>query len=73
MSIQHSMPIWLVGLFLFICLYAALELGYRIGYSRRKLWKDADTGGGRIVLNSTFALLGLMLAFTYGAGFFRAA
>jgi hypothetical protein len=71
MSIQHGLPLWVVGLFLFICLYTALELGYRIGYSRRKLWKDADTGGGRIVLNSTFALLSLMLAFTYGAGLNR--
>ena len=71
MSIQHELPQWIVGLFLFVCLYAALELGYRIGYSRRELWKDADTGGGRIVLNSTFALLSLMLAFTYGAGLSR--
>jgi hypothetical protein len=71
MSIQHELPVWLVGFFILIVLLAALELGYRIGHSRRDLWKDADSGGGRLVLTSMFALLGLMLAFTYGAGVSR--
>jgi hypothetical protein len=71
MSIHHQLPLWLVGLFIIIILLAALEFGYRVGLSRRQLWKDADSGDGRLVLTSMFALLGLMLAFTYGAGVSR--
>ncbi len=71
MSIQHQLPLWLVGLFIIIVLLAALEFGYRVGHARRDLWKDADSGGGQLVLTSMFALLGLMLAFTYGAGVSR--
>jgi hypothetical protein len=71
MSLQYQLPVWLVGLFIVTILLAALEFGYRVGHARRDLWKDADTGGGQLVLTSMFALLGLILAFTYGAGVSR--
>ena len=57
MSIQHQLPLWLVGLFIIIVLLAALEFGYRVGLSRRDLWKDADSGGGILVLTSMFPFL----------------
>ncbi len=48
-------------------LLVSLEAGYRIGLARRKRIVDADAGGGGVVLTSMFALLGLILAFTYGS------
>jgi hypothetical protein len=39
-----------------------------VGFARREIWKDADSGGGAIVQTSMFALLGLLLAFTYASG-----
>jgi len=70
-ELLNEFPVWLVGLVVVIILLVALEIGYRIGLSRRALWKDADTGGGQITLTTMFAILGLMLAFTYGAGVSR--
>jgi len=67
----YQLPIWLAGLLIISVLLAALEFGYRAGLSRRELWKDTSSGGGQITLTSMFALLGLMLAFTYGAGVSR--
>ena len=67
----HQLSIWLVGTIVLIILLAALELGYRIGFSRRELWKGTDSSSGQYILTSMFALLGLMLAFTYGAGVSR--
>lgn len=61
----YELPTWVTGAFFVVILLAALEAGYRIGLRRRDLWKDADTGGGQVVLTSMFALLGLILAFTY--------
>jgi hypothetical protein len=67
----HQLSIWLVGTIVLIILLAALELGYRIGFSRRELWKGTDSSSGQYILTSMFALLGLILAFTYGAGVSR--
>jgi hypothetical protein len=62
----YGVPI-LVSCGLFVtCLLVALEVGYRVGLSKRKQLKDGEAGGGAIVLNSIFALLSLILAFTYG-------
>ena len=63
----HQLSIWLVGIIVLIILLAALEFGYRVGLSRRELWKGIDTSSGQHILTSMFALLGLILAFTYGA------
>lgn len=70
-ELLNEFPVWLVGLVVVIILLVTLEFGYRVGISRRALWKDADTGGGQITLTTMFAILGLMLAFTYGAGVSR--
>jgi hypothetical protein len=67
----HQLSIWLVGIIVLIILLAALEFGYRVGLSRRELWKGADSSSGQYILTSMFALLGLILAFTYGAGVSR--
>ena len=64
----QQLPIGFVALFTIFVLFAALEFGYRVGLRRRDLWKDADPSNGQIILTSMFALLGLILAFTYGAG-----
>jgi hypothetical protein len=56
------------GLTMFAILLTALEVGYRIGFKQRKKWLDADTGGGTVALSTMFALLGLILAFTYASG-----
>ncbi len=67
----YELPIWLVGLVLLIVLVTVLEVGYRIGFRQRERWKDAESGGGTVVLSSMFALLGLILAFTYASGVSR--
>ena len=64
----QQLPIGFVALFTIFVLFAALEFGYRVGLRRRDLWKDADPSNGQIILTSMFALLGLIIAFTYGAG-----
>lgn len=67
----YNYPIWLVGLIFVFILASALEGGFRVGLSRREHWKDADSGGGAVVLTSMFAILGLLLAFTYASGVSR--
>jgi hypothetical protein len=64
----YNYAIWAVGLFFVVILTTALELGFRVGVKNREKWKDADSGGGAVVLNSMFALMGLVLAFTYAIG-----
>jgi hypothetical protein len=61
-------PIWAVGLVFIAILTTTLELSFRIGLKNREAWKDADSGGGAVVLTSMFALMGLVLAFTYSIG-----
>lgn len=63
----HRMSAWSFSLFLVILFLAALEFGYRVGLSRRGLWKGIDRSSGQHILTSMFALLGLILAFTYGS------
>jgi hypothetical protein len=70
-GLLHQLPIWLSGLLIIFVLLAALESGYHAGLSRRELWKGVDSSGGQHILTSMFALLGLILAFTYGAGVSR--
>ncbi len=61
----YDLPTWLDGVSFVVVFLAVLEAGYRVGLRRRHLWKDAEAGGGHVVLTSMFALLGLILAFTY--------
>ena len=65
----YAFPLWLIGLVLALLLLAAEETGYRVGLRIRLRpgATDADSGGGAIVLTSLFAVLGLLLAFTYSA------
>lgn len=56
------------GLLFFIILLVALEVGYFVGVWQHDKWKDAEDGGGGVVLTSILALLGLLLAFTFADG-----
>ncbi len=64
----YDYPIWVVGVWFVVVLHAALEFGYRMGLRQRDKWTDTESGGGNLVITSMFALLGLILAFTYAAG-----
>ena len=70
-SIYHQIPLWLDFVIFLAVLLAALELGYRIGIRRQEAWKEDEGTGGKISLTSMFAVLGLMLAFTFGAAISR--
>jgi hypothetical protein len=67
-SIFYVLPLWAVGSTFLLLYLGAVESGFRVGLARRSSWKDADTGGGALVQTSLFAILGLVLAFTYAAG-----
>jgi hypothetical protein len=67
----YNSPIWFISLLILLIYIAALEIGYRIALKRRDKWKDVDSGGDNVVLTSLFAVLGLILAFTYAAGVSR--
>ena len=66
-----SLPLWVIGLLFFGVMIITLEFGFRIGRTRRDTWRNPEAGGGGIVQTSTFAVLGLVLAFTYSAGLSR--
>jgi len=70
-SIYHQIPLWLDFVIFLAVLLAALELGYQIGIRRRDARKEDEAAGGKISLTSMFAVLGLMLAFTFGAAISR--
>ncbi|MBT8133667.1 MAG: hypothetical protein KJO03_04100 [Gammaproteobacteria bacterium] len=71
LSFFYYIPLTFGALIMFAFLLTALEAGYRAGFARRKKWRDADTGGGTVALSTMFALLGLILAFTYASGVSR--
>jgi hypothetical protein len=66
-SIFHLLPLWLDFAVFVLVLLAALEVGFRIGVRKKGTWSKDEQGGGRISLTSMFAVLGLMLAFTFAA------
>ena len=70
-SLFYQLPVLVIGALFMVMLLIALESGYRIGFYQRKKWKNADSGGGTVALSSMFALLGLILAFTYASGVSR--
>ncbi|MEA1888527.1 MAG: hypothetical protein U9N50_01925 [Pseudomonadota bacterium] len=70
-ALLYNFPIWVAGLTFIIILAITLESGFRVGLKRRDTWKDADSGGGAVVLTSMFAVMGLVLAFTYASGISR--
>ena len=63
----YLLPVWAICLIYISILLAALEFGYFAGQRLHASWKDADPTNGQNILTSMFAVLGLMLAFTYGA------
>jgi len=67
----YLLPVWAVCLIYLSILLGALEFGFFAGKRQRDSWKNADPTNGQIILTSMFAVLGLMLAFTYGAGVSR--
>lgn len=67
----YILPLWVVGLIFIIIQTIALEAGFRVGLIRGAHLKDADSGGGAVVLTSMFAVMGLVLAFTYSSGVSR--
>jgi len=64
----YQLPTWLTSLVYISVLLAALEFGYYVGRGLQGSWKNANPTNGQIILTSMFAVFGLMLAFTYGAG-----
>lgn len=70
-SLFYNLPVWAAGLMCIAILAVSLEFGFRVGLKRREHWKDADSGGGAVVLTSMFAVMGLVLAFTYASGVSR--
>ena len=67
-SLLYNLPVWVAGFMCIAILAVSLEFGFRVGLKRREHWKDADSGGGAVVLTSMFAVMGLVLAFTYASG-----
>jgi len=67
-SVLHEIPLGFTLLFFLALLFAALEIGYRLGCRWRVKWgqesKFADEKG--LAITSLSAILGLLLAFTYG-------
>jgi len=66
-GLLYQLPTWAICLLYISILFAALEFGYFVGQRLHASWKNADPTNGQIILTSMFAVLGLMLAFTYGA------
>lgn len=67
----YGLPIWLVAIIKIAMLLLALEFGYRIGFRKYKIHKEAKLSGGKTILSSIFAILGLIFAFTFSAGVHR--
>ena len=70
-SFYHQIPLWLDFAIFLAVLLTSLELGYRIGLRRKEAWTEIEEAGGKLSLTSMFAILGLMLAFTFSAAISR--
>ena len=71
LGILYDFYLWQIGFLFVLVLLVVLEAGYRIGLSQRKHWKNADSGGGNLILTSMLGVLALILAFTYAAAVSR--
>jgi hypothetical protein len=70
-SLFHNLPMPVIGLTILCLMLVGLEVGYRNGVKRHRAEGNNEAGGGTVALSSMFALLGLVLAFTYNAGTHR--
>ena len=61
------LPLWAIAVIFLAAMMISLEVAFHVGRSRRHTWRDPEKGGGGIVQTSLFAVLGLVLAFTYSA------
>ena len=63
---QYEIPLWLVIFLFLIVLVIPMELGFRLGGRQHRLRPGlGKTARNDVTLAAMFALLGLMLAFTY--------
>lgn len=62
-----KMPLWLMGLLLFLALCVAREIGHALGERRRArvAQKDESQFDDGITMNSVLGLLALLIAFTF--------
>lgn len=73
LSIFYQYPIWVSGLFFLATLLVSMGVGFLIGRHKLKnLGKSAKRAKSDVVLTGMFALLGLILAFTYAFSLSRA-
>lgn len=63
----YSIPPWSVSLIKIVVLLFALELGYWIGLKKHRSTGVQTSDSEGVILASTFALLGLIFAFTFNA------
>jgi len=61
--LPYLFPVWGLAIVCVVLFLLSLEAGFRLGCVRHR--KKPGTDGGDIALTSMFALLGLVLAFTY--------
>jgi hypothetical protein len=73
LSFLYTLPMAMVLFVLVTAVFGGLELGVFLGarQRRREQEKDPEQGGGGLVANSVFAILGLLLAFTYSVALSR--
>lgn len=69
----YQLPIWVVAALFVTVLFLAMEAGFRFGLREGRASKNSEKlSRGDVTLASMFALLGLLLAFTYSFALNRA-
>ena len=69
----YQLPIWVVAVLFVAILFLAMEAGFRFGLRESRTSKNsAELNRSDVTLASMFALLGLLLAFTYSFALNRA-
>jgi len=63
----YGIPPWSVSLIKIVVLLFALELGYWVGLTKHRSTSEQTPDSEGVILASTFALLGLIFAFTFSA------
>ena len=68
----YAHPIWVTAVIIFIMLLVMLEIGYWLGRWRQHMTSEREIVSGDIALTSMYAILGLVMAFTYSFTISRA-